>query len=241
MEIKTIIHNRTSTEEQNPENQLKDCLSLHKEEYGEYKIFEEKQSAWDERKARPIFEEELKLIKSGKIRYFICWDLDRIYRNRKKLLGFFEFCKMYKCSILSYRQTFLNEIQELKLPSGFEFLKDMMINNFLQFLGWIAEDESKKKSDRVKIAVRREEGKPTKSYNGKKWGRPSVHTNKIKVILDWYNQGLSYRQIKEKTNLSIGKISQIINVHKSKTESNEQNKEITPKINLFNNSPINEQ
>ena len=53
-----IIHIRTSTEDQNPENQLKDCLSIYKEEWGEYKLFEEKQSAWKDNVTREVFEEE---------------------------------------------------------------------------------------------------------------------------------------------------------------------------------------
>ena len=42
MDSKTIIYIRTSTDEQNPRNQLKDCKSLTNENF---EIFEEKQSA----------------------------------------------------------------------------------------------------------------------------------------------------------------------------------------------------
>ena len=82
----TIIYIRTSTEEQHPENQLKDCKTLTKEDY---ELIEDKQSAWKEEKERDGFNRVKKLIKSGKIKHFIVWDLDRIYRNRKKLQEFF--------------------------------------------------------------------------------------------------------------------------------------------------------
>ena len=40
-----IIYLRTSTDEQNPENQLKDCLSINK--YGSYIVIEDKQTAYE--------------------------------------------------------------------------------------------------------------------------------------------------------------------------------------------------
>jgi DNA invertase Pin-like site-specific DNA recombinase len=187
----TIIYLRTSTGEQNPENQLKDCISINK--YGDYILLQDKQTAFKDDKERDNFNIVLDSIKKNKVKYFIVWDLDRIYRNRIKLLDFFNLCKTHNCIILSYRQNFLNEIETLNLPKGFEFIKEMMINNFLQFLGWIAEDESRKKSDRVKIAVRKKEG-VTLSYKGNKWGRKSLSTfkqNKIKEL----SGKLSIRQI----------------------------------------------
>ena len=184
MENRTIIYLRTSSEEQDPELQKNDCLQLSKRvELREPEILEEKKSAFKDDRKRKEFNKILYLIKRSSLRALVVWDLDRIYRNRKKLVGFFELCKAFDCKIYSVRQTFLNEIQETKLPEGFEFMKDMMINNFIQFLGWIAEDESKKKSDRVISAIRyREDG--AYSYKGKKWGRKRLSKNTIKKVLD---------------------------------------------------------
>lgn len=188
-----IIYIRTSSKEQNPENQLKDCISINK--FGKYELFEDKQSAWNDNKEREKFELILKNIQNKKVNNLIVWDLDRIYRNRAKLLGFMEMCKTNNCQVFSYRQKFLNEIQEINLPKGFEFIKDMMINNFLQFLGWIAEDESTKKSERVKISVRRKEGEVTKSYKGNKWGRKSIPKSAIEMVLDLNRMGYNIRKI----------------------------------------------
>lgn len=188
-----IIYIRTSSKEQNPENQLKDCISINK--FGEYELFEDKQSAWNDNKEREKFEIISKSIQNKKVNYLIVWDLDRIYRNRAKLLGFMEMCKANNCQVYSYRQKFLNEIQEITLPKGFEFIKDMMINNFLQFLGWIAEDESTKKSERVKIAVRRKDGDITKSYKGNKWGRKSIPKSTIEMVLELNRKGYNIRKI----------------------------------------------
>ena len=60
MDKNTIIYLRTSTEEQNPENQLKDCLSINK--YGEYELFQEQQSAWKDDLKRIEFNKIISLM-----------------------------------------------------------------------------------------------------------------------------------------------------------------------------------
>lgn len=198
-----IIYVRTSTNEQNPESQIPVLKNLCKEfNIENYEIIIEMRSAWKDDLKREKFEYIENLIKKNQLNNLVVWDIDRIYRNRQKLKGFFEFCKSHNCNILSQRQQFLNEIQKVKLPEGFGFIKDMMIDNFIQFLGWIAEEESKKKSERVKLAVRRENGM-TKSYKGKKWGRKTLSIqaqNKIKEYLR-ENPKSSIRQISESLNM----------------------------------------
>lgn len=202
------IYIRTSTDEQNPLNQIKDCESMAG---GEYILFQEQQSAWNQNKSRDEFERLHKQIRKGKITELYVWDLDRIYRNRKKLLSFFEFCKHFNCSIWSFRQSFLNDIQELKLPDGFEFIKDMMVNNFLNFLGWVAEDESKKKGERVRAAMRkRTDG--VYSYTGKKWGRKQLSTQKKNKINKMRSEGKSIRTIAKELCVSVGVVHKYLNV-----------------------------
>ena len=81
--MKTIvIYNRVSTEEQNPANQLRDCLTLIGEG-DDYEVVQEKQSAFKDID-RPLFDTIRKGIKKGEVQQLICWDLDRLFRNRKK-------------------------------------------------------------------------------------------------------------------------------------------------------------
>ncbi|MFA5992766.1 MAG: recombinase family protein [Candidatus Pacearchaeota archaeon] len=194
----TIIYVRTSTEEQNPQNQLKDCQELTKRlGFEDYEVLPEKKSAFKDNIEREIFNSIREAITKGEVKNLIVWDLDRIYRHRIRLLDFLTFCNVYKVKVYSFRQEFLNVFDNLKLPQGFEFLTEMYRNNFLQFLGWIAEEESEKKSQRVKIAVRRGEG-VTKSYKGNKWGRRSLqNTRLIEQILSLNSQGRTIRQIAE--------------------------------------------
>jgi len=182
----TIIYIRTSTEEQHPENQIKDCKTLVS---GEFELIEDKQSAWKEEKERDGFNKVKKLIKSNKIKHFIVWDLDRIYRNRQKLKEFFTYCKLYKCSIHSFRQEWLEEMYKMPEPFN-EIMHDLMLN----IMGWIAQDESDKKSQRVKAAMRTTK-KGVYSYKGNKWGRRELSTQAIKKIINLRKQGKTMREI----------------------------------------------
>jgi len=206
----TVIYIRTSTKEQNPLNQLKDCESIRPvnqktETFVKYTLLEDQQSAWRENKDREAFEKLLKLIKTRKVRNVIVWDVDRVYRDRKKLISFFVLCKAYKCKIYSYRQRWLEEINKIPEPWN-EIVNDLMI----QIFGWIAEDESNKKSDRIKAAIRIKKGKKV-SYKGNKWGRKSLSTFKRNKVLEAHNDDmLTYRQISAKTGVSIGAVHKII-------------------------------
>jgi len=89
-------------------------------------------------------------------------------------------------------------------------------------------DESKKKSDRVKLAVRKVEGKKTKSYKGNKWGRKSISTQAINKVLQLKkdNPKITMRQIAAQVTYA-GKNNQTKNisaslVHKILTENSEK-------------------
>lgn len=201
--MKEAIYIRTSTTEQNPDNQLRDCLNLSK---GDYEIYKDQQSAWKDNKERFDFERLKKDIQSRNINVLIVWDLDRLFRNRLKLKDFLQFCKAYKVSLLSYRQSFLNNIASMPEP-----FNDMMFDFMINWFGWLAEDESKKKSDRVKIAVRKKDG-ITLSYKGNKWGRKKVSSQKVNRILECLsrNPKPSMRVIAQEVNCSLGLVHKII-------------------------------
>ena len=196
----TIIYNRTSTEDQNPENQLRDCESIRPKDqktdtFIDYSLFEERQSAWRDSQ-RPEFDKIRKLIRLRKVKDLIVWDLDRLYRNRKKLVAFFEYCKIYKCTIHSFRQKWLEDINNIPEPFG-EMVHRLMID----LMGYFGEDESNKKSDRVKAAVRRKKN-ITVSYKGNRWGRKPISTFKRNLIKELSKGNKTIRQIAEEVKLS---------------------------------------
>lgn len=190
-----IIYIRVSTDDkgQNPENQLPNCLSIAPK--GAI-IYEEKQSAWkDHIKLRPIFANIVNLIKDGKVNSVTVWDLDRIYRKRVKTVEFMYLCAGKKVLIQSYRQKFLNDFDKIldsidKSSSMYWMIEDMvkdMKDRMIKIFGWIAEEESNKKSERVKIAF--------ENHKGKKWGRASLPKRVVEIILSLNKRGLSIRKI----------------------------------------------
>ncbi len=190
----TIIYIRTSTEEQNPENQLKDCEALvTKLDLNDYEVLEEKESAWKDNVQREIFNSIKKSIEHNQIKNLLCWDLDRLFRNRKKLMQFFELCKIYNCKIYSVRQEWLEGINNIQEP-----FNEIVHNLMIQVMGWLAEEESQKKSDRVKSAVRKNKEGTTISYKKNKWGRKTIITKKlIESCKKLKEQGLDHRKIAE--------------------------------------------
>jgi DNA invertase Pin-like site-specific DNA recombinase len=178
---------RTSTKEQEPTLQLDNIVSTFRVE--SYKIIIEKDSAFKEKAKRVEFEKLKKLISAGKVSQLFVWDLDRIHRNRKKLIEFLALCKIYKTKVYSYNQQWMQSIQQIQEPFN-EIMFDMM----LSIMGWLAEDESAKKSNRVKMAVRRTES-GTLSYKGAKWGRKALSKQVVSKIQELHKQEKSIREI----------------------------------------------
>jgi len=197
-----VIYLRTSTELQDPQNQLRDCLTLVN---GEYEVVEEKQSAFKD-KDRPKFEGIKTKIKKRIISDIYCWDWDRLFRNRKRLKEFFEFCKIYNCNIHSFRQKFYEDFYNIPEPFNY-IIQDLFIN----LLGWMAEDESIKKSERVKLAYKNRK---------QKWGRKPLE-NVEESIIKLHDKGLSIREItqqvyywnksRNKKFVSVGAVHKVIN------------------------------
>ena len=193
--IKVAIYIRVSTEEQTPQDQLKDILGLVKNK--DYSIVIETQSAFkDDIRARPKFKELINLVKQDKLDRLYCWDLDRLYRNRVSFVSFWKLCKLHNTKIISFRQEWLNKLEMIPEPFN-EMIEDWLIN----FYGWIAEDESKKKSERVRKAF--------ENHKGKKWGRPLLKVN-TSEIMRLRNDGLSIRAISDKTGIDRNKVYNVV-------------------------------
>jgi DNA invertase Pin-like site-specific DNA recombinase len=210
--MKAVIYLRTSTKEQNPENQKEECLRFAKNRgYEVSEVLTEELSGFKDI-IRPNYEKVVEMARKGEIQAVIVWAMDRWVRNRDTLLEDVIILRNYGVKLHSVKEAWLEAI-------NIEGSLGRTIQDFLLgLIGSIAEMESERKSERVKIAF--------KNHKGKKWGRPKVHTNKIKIILDLYNQGLSYREINKKSGLSIGAISKVLNVHKNKLENTNSNLEL---------------
>jgi len=203
--MKPLLYLRTSTKDQNPELQRKQgvefCLELG---LGEPEVYSEKGSAYKLEKVRPIWEHVVKLAKKEK-RDIVVWRYDRSFRNREEFYKFMKVMfEVYKTKVYSVTEPSIlsfwnmldksntgNPIFDELLNSMFKAIWDFMIQN----AGEAAEEESKKKSNRVKLAVIKINGKPTKSYKGNKWGRKPISKQLERRILELSKLGLSSRDI----------------------------------------------
>lgn len=195
------IYIRTSTDEQNPENQLKDCESLLE---GDYILYRDKQSAFKDNVERKDFNKLKEDIKKGKIKEIYVWDFDRLFRNRLKFKEFLSYLKLYKVKLYSYNQDWIDNINKIPEPWN-EIVADMLI----QIFGYIAEEESAQKGRRVRLAMRiKKDG--VYSYKGNKWGRKQLSTQKKNKINILHKNGMSIRNIAKELNISIGGVHKYI-------------------------------
>jgi DNA invertase Pin-like site-specific DNA recombinase len=183
-----IIYIRTSTSEQTPELQLNDISSLVN--IDECICFKEQESAYKTEVNRPEFEKIRALIYKRQVSDLYVWHLDRLFRNRKKLIDFLLLCKMNSVIIHSYKQVWLESLNRIPEPFN-EMVYDMMI----QIFGFIAEEESSTKSARIKNAVRRSYAGKTKCHTGNLWGRKPFSKQTVKKVLEFRAQGKSIREI----------------------------------------------
>lgn len=192
--MKAIIYLRTSTEDQQPENQKKDCLEFAKNKgYEVTEVLLEQLSGFKQIE-RPEYEKAKEKARKGEIQAVIVWAFDRWVRNRDTMLEDATILKNYGCKLHSVQDAWIESIN-IEGPLGRtiqEFMLGMMAS--------IAEMESQRKSERVKLAVRRLDDKPTMSYKGNKWGRKGLSKQVINKVLDIKKNepNLSIREIAAK-------------------------------------------
>ncbi len=202
--MNTIIYLRTSTKDQNPELQEKECIEFSKKlGLNVVEIVSEQGSAYKLEKIRQKWNYTVNKAKKEKLN-IVVWRYDRAFRNREE---FFKFMKVmfevYNVKVYSVKEPSILSFWEMldeshsdnpvfnELLNGiFKAIWDFMI----QQAGEEAEEESRKKSERVKLAIRKEDG-ITKSYKGNKWGRKSLKVDK--EILELRKDGKTIREIQQ--------------------------------------------
>ncbi|MHA1678343.1 MAG: recombinase family protein, partial [Promethearchaeota archaeon] len=190
------------TKDQNPELQRKDGIKFGSDIGIEIvEVASEQGSAYKLEKIRPIWESVVKRAKKEKLN-IIVWRYDRAFRNREEFYKFMKVMfEVYHVKIYSVKEPSILTFWEMlgKSHSDNPVINELMNNLFkalwdflINQAGEQAEEESKKKSDRVKLAVRKVNG-VTKSYKGKKWGRKALKIDS--KIIKLYKEGKTYREI----------------------------------------------
>lgn len=204
-----IIYLRTSTEDQEPKNQLEDCEQLARNKsYNVVETYIEKGSAWKDEE-REKYQEIRRRVRTEDIDAVIVWALDRWARNRQKLFDDMKYLGELGVKLHSVQDQYLENFN-MDGPLG-QTVREFLIN----LAGSMAELESKRKSKRIKESYKNHEGV---------WGRPGLPDNAVDKVIEAYKDGLSYREIREKVTywdnnrnekkISLGKISDIVNDYK---------------------------
>lgn len=202
---RAVIYNRTSTLEQNPELQLKDCEDYCKENNFEIvNTFSEKVSAYKNEAKRLEFIKMLEFSKQNNIDYIVVWNMDRFSRQPPdEVLSLIKTLKIvHNIKVSAVKgdkwSSLINSVSNLDKDdflgkAMYEFLETVIQGIEFQR----SHQESKVKSERVKLAMVRQEGKKTKSYKGNNWGRKSFGSIQIQKVLDYKteNPNASVREV----------------------------------------------
>jgi putative DNA-invertase from lambdoid prophage Rac len=181
--MRSVFYLRVSTKEQDYNNQLKPLQDFAAARSWEnVRIYTEKESAWKQGQ-----QGELDALKAdARMRKFdvlLVWALDRLTRQGPAaILNMVADFHQYGVKIVSYRESWTETLDEHYLPL------------FLSIQGWIAEQESIRRSERIRAAAERTKttGRTSK---GKKWGRPKgkkdspgVRRKRSNYVRRWENE-----------------------------------------------------
>ena len=193
---RVVVYLRVSSDRQDAANQRRDVEGILPVGCRPEWVVESG-SAWkdDGLRSRPEFQRIYGLVKRGVIDRLYVWDLDRLYRRRKSAVAFLRLAKERGCVVVSFRQSYLSEV--LKAPEPWnEIIYDLII----QILASIAEEESSKKSDRIKAAF-------ANSKHPERWGRPKVVWNERRAYHLIFVEGVPLRKVAEEVGVSLGTIA----------------------------------
>ena len=200
---KAIIYNRTSTIDQNPGLQVQECRDFCKLKGWEVvDELEEQESAFKEDSKRKVFQSMIERGKKGEFNHIVVWNMDRFSRqpeahvlNQVKILSTIHNIQVHAV----HGDVWSEVVESVGGLKGMGFIGEALSEFLEKLLRGLefqrANRESQVKSERVKLAVRKEEGKMTKSYKGNKWGRKELSAQTIKKVLELSEQGLSMRDI----------------------------------------------
>jgi len=203
---KAAIYIRVSTSKQTAKSQLAPCRKFCDEQ--KYDIVndyvDEDKSAYHNVR-RPAYEEVKRLVKERKIQHIVVWAIDRwCRRGAKELRATLVFLEMYNVKLHSVKENWIEQLQNL--PGGID---EIVIPLIYDILGWIAQKESERRSDRVKTSERYQ-----KALDKGKVGRPGIPESVKLKIISLLKEGKSYSYIHDNVTYK-AKYGKIKNVSKT--------------------------
>ncbi|MDS3873714.1 cassette chromosome recombinase CcrA [Staphylococcus hominis] len=198
-----IAYVRQSTLKQQSLATQKSLIIETARQYGWYNVtfYDDKRSGRNTK--RSGYQKMVEIITSGKCKVLCCYRLNRLHRNLKNAIQFFEICKKYHVTIISVNDGYFD------LSKEFDRFR-------LNILMSLAEMESNNISEQTRNGIREKakQGKliTTHAPFGYHYSKGHFIVNAeeaptIKVVYRWYLQGLGYKKISQKLDKDMNFIS----------------------------------
>jgi DNA invertase Pin-like site-specific DNA recombinase len=152
--LKVAIYARVSTEEQHKENQTPVLEEWARSRGWEIaKVYGEDATSWKAGHQKELAQ-LLKDARMGQFKIVLIWALDRICRGGpSEIFPLLKTLNGYDCKVFSYQEHWTEQ------PDN------MMYGLLISVYSWVAEMESKRRSERTKLGMIRAKEKGTKSGN----------------------------------------------------------------------------
>jgi len=182
------IYIRVSSCEQMEESQRRPCIEYCTEHgWNITNIYSDHAKSAYKNVKRPQYEKVLASVRQRSIRHIVVWSLDRwCRRGPRELKATIDYLGSYGVQLHSVREQW---VESVNLPGSLgQTFKDFMIG----IVGWLAEQESTRKSERVKESIRYQ-----RALQKGKVGRPALPDAVKQRIAALLKQGRSYSYIRK--------------------------------------------
>lgn len=198
METRTYYYARVSSKEQNLDRQIAAFKALGADDRD---IITDKESGKDFNRTGYTALKNAMLRKSDTL---VIKSLDRLSRNKSDIKNELQFFKDngIRLKVIDLPTTMMD------LPTGQEWVFEMVNNILIEVLGTIAEQE------RATIRKRQAEGIEAAKQNGKKLGRPALEfpDNWQEVYTSWKNGEITAKTAMERTNTKRTSFYKLVNM-----------------------------
>lgn len=207
---KAVIYLRVSTKRQIEQSQLKPCKEFCEERgYDVIDVLRDHAKSAYKNVKRKGFDKVKELTRSRQIQHVVVWSLDRLTRRGpSELKGIVTYLTTYEVQLHSVREQW---IESINLPGS---MGDVIRDFFFGLIGWMAEQESIRKSERILDSEKFQKAKDKGTV-----GRIAITEKTKGEVLKKLKEGKSYRQIHNEVtykikfgkvkHISIGKVSEI--------------------------------
>jgi DNA invertase Pin-like site-specific DNA recombinase len=182
------IYIRVSGGEQTEESQRQPCIDFCNEQgWDIIGVFPDHAKSAYQNVKRPQYDKVLASVRQRRINHIVVWSLDRwCRRGPRELRSTIDYLGSYGVQLHSVKEAW---IESINMPGSLgQTFKDFMIG----IIGWLAEQESTRKSERVKESVRYQ-----RALKKGKVGRPTLPDTVKQHIAALLKQGKSYSYICE--------------------------------------------